>query len=86
MLLGQQSVSYLERCLLEYHLHRWTDDICEHVHLDCWLQYIKSLMNFSQINIVFQALLVGALQAEDVDQWEMWECQVSKCIDSGTIM
>ena len=69
-------------------------------------------MYFSQINIVFQAvlvsgehmlvsiylevdvlqsnkrctflaLLVGALQAEDVDQWEMWECQVSKYIDTG---
>ena len=41
-------------------------------------------MNFSQINIVLQALLVGALQAEDVDQWEMWECQVY--IDTGTLV
>ena len=24
----------------------------------------------------FLALLVGALQAEDVGQWKMWECQV----------
>ena len=56
------------------------------VNIICWLQYIWRLMYFSQINIVFQALLVGVLQAEDVGQWKMWECQVSKCIDTGTIV
>ena len=34
----------------------------------------------SQINIGFKAFLVGALQAEDVDEWEMWKCQVSEYI------
>ena len=41
-------------------------------------------MYFSQITIVFQALLVGALQAEDVAEWEMWESQVSKDIENNT--
>ena len=90
VLLGQQSVSYLERCLSECHLHRWTHDS----HLHRWRTCIwtagyninRSLMNFSQVNIVFQALLVGPLQAEDLDQWQMWECQVSKCIETGTMV
>ena len=35
----------------------------------------------SNQHCTFLALLVGTLQAEDVDQWEMWECQVAKYID-----
>ena len=44
----------------------------------CYNIYIRSYL--SQINIGFKAFLVGALQAEDVDQWEMWKCQVSEYI------
>ena len=35
-------------------------------------------MYLSQVNIAFQALLVGALQAKDVAQWKMWKCEVLK--------
>ena len=41
---------------------------------------------YLEVESTFLALLVGALQAEDVDQWEMWECQVSKYIDTGTLV
>ena len=41
-------------------------------------------MYLSQVNIAFQGLLVGALQAEDVAEWEMWECEVSKDIENNT--
>ena len=52
------------------------------VNIICWLQYIWRLNQHSTL----LALLVGALQAEVVDQWEMWERQVSKYIDTGTLV
>jgi len=43
--------------------------------LDCGQCHTRSGVDRSAI---CTALLVGALQAEDVDQWEMWECQVQQ--------